>query len=338
MSFKKSVVLLTMLAIAGGTPAQAFRLIQNTSPGRQTSGALVTCNNPGGFLHWNTRNMNWYHNTAGQGAGKDAALKAAMHSWIWVLYTSYAPNYTGTTGAGWATDGVNTLLWSKGNGCTGSCLALTALVVGSGQTIVESDITFNADYAWNTNGSNWDTEAVAAHELGHSLGIHHSEVSTATMTAYYAGTAGRSLEADDVAALVCIENRYPLPPGFPISIRAANGQWWVAENGGGNVINANRNVIGPWERFRIIDLGAGRVALQCVNGQYVVAEGGGGQQLRCNRGAIDVWETFRLIPLGGSNYLFVCTNGQLVVADGGGGAGVSCGTGNGSREIFTVVP
>jgi hypothetical protein len=118
-------------------------------------------------------------------------------------------SYAGTTTAGWATDGLNTVMWSPNNGCTGNCLALTALVLQSGQVIVESDITFNNGKTWTTDGSTYDTESVAAHEFGHTLGIHHSDVTTATMYDFYPGSSWRSLEADDEEALRCSHSRYP---------------------------------------------------------------------------------------------------------------------------------
>ena len=54
------------------------------------------------------------------------------------------------------------------------------------------------------------------------------------------------------------------------------------------------NKIDVWERFQLIDLGEGKVALKAHNGKYVCAEGGGGQQLIANRDAIGPWETFIL--------------------------------------------
>jgi hypothetical protein len=313
-------------------PSHAFRMIQNFSTGFVTSGGAVACNDPGGFAHWTVTDINWFHNTANQGFDKAGALQAAMQTWNSVPGGGKALHYAGNTGAGFGPDGVNTLVWASGNGCTGSCLALTGLNLQSGQVIVETDVTFNNDVTWTTNGGQYDTQAVATHELGHTLGLHHTEVTSSplpTMYAFYFGPDGRSLEGDDVAALQCSANRYPVtPPPCPtcptVALQANNGQWWVAENGGGNVINANRNAIGSWEQFRLVDLGGGNVALQCVNGQYVVAEGGGGQQLFCNRNAIGSWETFAKIDLGGGFIALQCANGQFVVAEGGGGQGVYC--------------
>lgn len=215
----------TLLIAAGTLPAFAYRMIQNTTVGTVSAGYLVPCWDSGGFAHWGSSSISWYLNTAGQGSGKATAIQNALASWTNVPNADHSLSYAGTTSAGWSTDSQNTVLWASGNGCTGSCLALTALTLQSGQVIVETDVTFNSNYTWQTNGSDYDVEAVAAHEFGHTLGIHHTELTTAepTMNAYYIGTAGRSLEADDQAALQCAHDVYfasnPLPsaPSTPSS-------------------------------------------------------------------------------------------------------------------------
>lgn len=197
--------------LATSVPSHAYRMIQNTSVGRFSAGSAVTCSNSTGFTHWNIRSINWYLNTAGQGSGKSGALTGAASAWTNVTSANHVLTNAGTTTAGFVTDGRNTVLWASGNGCTGSCLAITALVLQSGQVIVESDISFNSSYSWRTDGLDYDTQATLTHELGHALGIHHTELTSTprpTMYAAYFGSGGRTLEADDRAALQCAESRY----------------------------------------------------------------------------------------------------------------------------------
>ena len=200
--------------------AEAFRMIQNLGVGRTSSGSRVLCNDPIGFAHPTTSTVAWWINPANQGSkpGVTTALQNAMASWNQVSPASYTLVYTGTNSRGFATDGVNTVVWANGNGCTGGCLAITALVLQSGQVITETDISFNNSATWNTNGSTYDVHAIAGHEFGHSLGIHHTEVKKSngrpTMYASYFGTAGRTLESDDRDALNCSFNRYSPAAGI----------------------------------------------------------------------------------------------------------------------------
>lgn len=208
-----AVAVLAAVAL-GATPTHAYRMIQNTSVGRVSAGAAVACNASGGFTHWTNGAIPWRLNTSGQGSNKAAAVQASLNTWTAVPNANHNLTYAGTTNAGFVTDGINTILFARGNGCTGTCLAITALVLQAGQVIVETDISFNSRYTWNTNGSNYDTQAVCTHEVGHALGIHHTELTGTprpTMYAAYFGTDGRTLESDDSSALQCSQSRYPVP-------------------------------------------------------------------------------------------------------------------------------
>jgi len=219
VSVKALVLLATWSAALAvsltGQEASAYRLIQNSLPGRTSTGAQVTCTDPLGFTHWATASIAWRLNPANQGsrAGMIVAFQNAMAAWNAVSPASYTLTYAGTTNSGFATDGTNTVQWGSANGCTGGCLALTALVLVAGQVITEADISMNNAATWNTNGSDYDAQAILTHELGHTLGIHHTEVTQKrnrpSMYASYFGTDARTLESDDVAALNCSFTRYP---------------------------------------------------------------------------------------------------------------------------------
>jgi len=75
----------------------------------------------------------------------------------------------------------------------------------SGDRIVEADVHLNArDFAFVLGKASpkVDLRSILTHELGHVLGIGHSDVTRATMHAGLpAGIAARSLEDDDVAAV-----------------------------------------------------------------------------------------------------------------------------------------
>lgn len=79
-----------------------------------------------------------------------------------------------------------------------------------------------------------------------------------------------------------------------VALKAANGLYVCAEQGGGSVVRANRSAIGPWETFNLTQIGD-KVTLQTWSGLYLCAEGGGGGILAANRTEAWAWETFTLI-------------------------------------------
>jgi hypothetical protein len=219
MRMKRILVVSAATLCAGlfaARDAAAYRMIQNASPGRTSFGSAVSCGSANGFTHWTRTRVDFRLNPANQGGGAamPTAIQNALTSWTNVSPANYQLGYAGTTSAGFATDGVNTVLWSTGNGCSGSCLAITALVLGTGQVIQEADVSFNNAYGWSTGGQDFDVEAIAAHEFGHCMGIHHTEITKPrnrpTMYSAYFGVNGRTLENDDRDALNCAYGRYPV--------------------------------------------------------------------------------------------------------------------------------
>jgi len=248
-------------------------MIQNQGVGRTSTGTRVLCNDSGGFAHWTTSSVAFGLNPANQGSkpGVAAALQGAMASWTQVSPASNMLVYTGTNNRGFATDGVNTVTWSVGNGCTGGCLAITALVLQSGQVITESDISFNNAATWNTGGSDYDVQAISAHEFGHCLGIHHTEVTRKngrpTMYASYFGTNGRTLESDDRDALNCSFNRYESAVAKPVAGAVTAGVG--AGNNASAMLTARQHLHGANLRFALMREEHVRLDVFDVAGRHV---------------------------------------------------------------------
>jgi pimeloyl-ACP methyl ester carboxylesterase len=140
--------------------------------------------------------------------------------------------------------------------------------------------------------------------------------------------------------------------GVAISLRADNGQYMVAEGGGGGIVNANRSQIGPWETFVLTDLNGGNlmdgdaVAFATSSGHYLQAVWGGGDTMLAAGGYAGPWETFTLVDLdhpGGTvrswdAVALRSSTGHYVVAELGGGDVVNANrTWIGPWETFRIV-
>ena len=65
---------------------------------------------------------------------------------------------------------------------------------------LSGDIHFDDAEDWRVNGGHIDVETVALHEIGHSLGLRHSDVKESVMDSFYYGLR-RELYADDIAGI-----------------------------------------------------------------------------------------------------------------------------------------
>lgn len=104
-----------------------------------------------------------------------------------------------------------------------------------------------------------------------------------------------------------------------IALRASNGLYVTAEEGGGIdtrnpdtpiALRARGTTIDAWQQFDRIDVGGGFVALKTSDGYYVTAENGGGESVRTNETAVGPWEQFievegTFITWDGQHYLSV---------------------------------
>jgi subtilisin family serine protease len=137
-----------------------------------------------------------------------------------------------------------------------------------------------------------------------------------------------------------------------VNLQASNGQYVVAENGGGGIINANRNVAAAWETFTLVDRNGGllqhgdSVHLYTFYWWLLQAPGGGGGSLVGSGTMPHAWETFVLQKVSGSSGSTILNGDKValrtftshyVVAEGGGGGVVDANrTAIGPWETFTL--
>ena len=144
------------------------------------------------------------------------AIRSSANTWT-TAGARFTYTYAGThsRAGGAQRNGVNEVVWADlGDGPT--------LGRGtwwySGSTIIEIDVEFNTRHSWSTSTPPTanDFESVSLHELGHCLGLGHTDVADAVM--YYqlmVRTAKRALHADDLAGVRAIYGVPGTPPAEP---------------------------------------------------------------------------------------------------------------------------
>lgn len=98
------------------------------------------------------------------------------------------------------------------------------------------DIVFNTSQAWKIN-SDFDLQTVAIHEIGHSLGLDHSAITSAVMYASYNGMK-QSLTADDITGLQSV---YGTRSNDAFDTAAPNNSYTTSTNLNG-YLNTNAQV------------------------------------------------------------------------------------------------
>ncbi|WP_027344156.1 ThuA domain-containing protein [Hamadaea tsunoensis] len=127
-------------------------------------------------------------------------------------------------------------------------------------------------------------------------------------------------------------------PNPATSLRSrANNRYVTA---GSSALIADATSVGTAQKFDLVDLGNGNVALKArANNQYVCAENAGAASLIANRAAIGSWETFGLVHNSNGTVSFRAqANGRYVVAENAGAAALIANrTAIGPWEQFDLV-
>ncbi len=155
-----------------------------------------------------------------------AAVRRAFASWadlecstVAFVEVGDAPDPTTNMGAGGRPNGKNEVHWVENDRWRFGAyvLGVTAPIISADGRLVEADIAFNGlQVQWTASGNGGtDLESVAAHEIGHFIGIQHNLGPYAhgdppTMAPYISsGTRSGSLTDDDIRAACFL---YPATP------------------------------------------------------------------------------------------------------------------------------
>jgi predicted Zn-dependent protease len=180
-----------MFLVALSQPMMAYVLL---SPRRRWTTTPVT-----------VRVYNVGNSTITDGDGGVTAVVNAIR--VWGIVSSSTTSSAAVRGSAPATIMLNT----NGALCTGSCLAAT--LTGYYTTLTGDDRINDADVYTNTAvalyssreagcSAEYDIDGIMAHEVGHVIGLGHSNVAGATMypSVSACNIGNRTLEADDIAA------------------------------------------------------------------------------------------------------------------------------------------
>jgi hypothetical protein len=187
-----SLALSAIFIIASAEPVMAYTLL---SPRRRWATTPIS-----------VRTYNVGNATITDGDGGVTATVAAIRAWG--IISSSSTSSAAVRGSAPATIMLN----SNGGVCTGSCLAATLTGYYISQTgddrIYDADVYTNTSvqmYSSRESGcsSEFDIDGIMVHEVGHVIGLGHSNVAGATMypTVSSCNTANRTLEADDIAGM-----------------------------------------------------------------------------------------------------------------------------------------
>lgn len=154
--------------------------------------------------YWSGGQVNWYYNPVDQPwnlttAAVLNAIQVAAARWSGMCNVTF--NYMGLTsalpnidGAAATVDRTNVYGWGVLQGSNAGYSGVTKSW-WTGSAMVDADIMLNISQSWSIEA----VEGIMTHELGHAIGLSHSDVSASVMYAnpYHSVTYMRTLRGDD---------------------------------------------------------------------------------------------------------------------------------------------
>ncbi len=186
-----------------------------------TYGFEVSTTNKGREIKWKKDTVTYLINTTDGPSGSLEAILAAMQTWTDVDTSTFTFVDGGTTSKSnhGKADGVNIIDFGVIN--DEGVLGQNSFWFYSSGEMIDSDIRFNTNEKWNTDGSSdkFDVQNIGTHELGHSLSladIYRNIDSEKTMYGYgFAGDISqRTLHQDDMDGITYL---YPSTKNSSIS-------------------------------------------------------------------------------------------------------------------------
>jgi len=205
--------LLALLALS------AFMMTSSSAMAFQVSDGYGNC--PNG-LTWPASSLpiDYYINQDGSDnfsfSQVESIIQTSFASWEQPCCSAFSSRYQGTTSrTAYQSGGLVVLSWVENQwddswGPIDQVIGLTMTSFNpQACTIGNAPIIFNGvRFNFTSSGSGTDLQTIATHEIGHLLGLDHSQVYEATMYfSYQGGTIGRSLHSDDQNGVCFLYNR-----------------------------------------------------------------------------------------------------------------------------------
>ena len=179
----------------------------------------------GRIVHWRYNDANRPANIVSSASAAVDRIQGAMTKWTAVCSVQFIYDGSTTTGASLASgtrDGSNVIAWGALSGnTTGITYVGASGFTGQTFTLDEADMVINYQY-------NPVLDSTLLHEVGHMLGLKHSNQESAVMSGPNAApdpsttyTALSTLQADDIAGCQALYGASSTSPAKPIAVASA---------------------------------------------------------------------------------------------------------------------